>query len=72
MHKHRFNVFGRIYRIERQGSEWRAFSEGADGKSSPAHLVIPDFIGQEELEQFLADLFHESATPTNGDVRRID
>jgi hypothetical protein len=37
----------------------------------PAGFVIPDFIDEAELEQYLFDLFHESATPGNGDVRRI-
>ena len=67
----RFNVFGRIYSIERTGSRWVAFLHGADGKRGPAGFVVPDFIPEGELEQYLYDLFHESATPTNGDVRRI-
>ena len=68
---HRFNVFGRIYAIERADSRWIAFLHGADGKRGPAGFVVPDFIPESELEQYLHDLFHESATPTNGDVRRI-
>ena len=42
-----------------------------DGKRSPAGFVVPDFIEIDEMEQYLFDLFHESATPGNGDVRRI-
>jgi hypothetical protein len=34
--------------------------------------VIPDFVEEHELAQFLEDLFHESASPHNGDVHRID
>jgi hypothetical protein len=67
----RFNVFGRIIAVERQGALWQAYSVGADGKRSPAAFVIPDFIEEEEMGQYLFDLFHESATPGNGDVRRI-
>ncbi|MBS0455625.1 MAG: hypothetical protein JSS14_30375 [Proteobacteria bacterium] len=67
----RFNVFGRIYSIERTGTRWVAFLHGADGKRSPASFVVPDFIAESELAQYLYDLFHENATPTNGDVRRI-
>ncbi|MDM0114842.1 hypothetical protein QTI66_22020 [Variovorax sp. J22R133] len=68
---HRFNVFGHIVGIERQGDRWQAFDMGAEGKRRPAAFVVPEFIPEHELEQYLADLFHESATPTNGEVRRI-
>ena len=68
---HRFNVFGRIYSIERRGSRWISFLHGADGKRCPAGFVVPDFILESELEQYLYDLFHENATPSNGDVRRL-
>lgn len=68
---HRFNVFGRIYRIQREGALWQAYAQGPDGKSSPAGFVVPDFIAADEMEQYLFDLFHENAMPGNGDVRRI-
>ena len=68
----RFNVFGHIYLVRREGDLWQAYALGADGKRSPAGFVIPDFIEEHEMEQFLFDLFHESAAPGNGDVRRIE
>ena len=43
----------------------------ADGKRSPAGFVVPAFIEEADMEQYLFDLFHESATPGNGDVRRM-
>jgi len=64
-------VFGRISSVERTDSRWVSFLHGADGKRCPAGFVVPDFIPEEDLEQYLYDLFHESATPTNGDVRRL-
>jgi hypothetical protein len=67
----RFNIFGRIFAIQREGATWQAYAVGSDGKRSPAAFVVPDFVEEDELEQYLFDLFHESATPTNGDVRRI-
>jgi hypothetical protein len=45
--------------------------QGADGKRSPADFVVPEFVEASGLEQYLFDLFHESATPGNEDVRRI-
>ena len=71
MNSMRFNVFGRIYQIQRVGEHWQAYAVGADGKRGPAGFVVPDFVGEAELEQYLFDLFHEDATAGNGDVRRI-
>ena len=62
MQLHRFNVFGRIFAIQRKGEQWQAYAVGAEGKRSPAGFVVPEFIAEHELTQYLADLFHESAT----------
>jgi len=35
------------------------------------NIVVPDFIGENEIAQYLDDLFHESATPAHPCVRRI-
>ena len=67
----RFSVFGQAYLVQREAGLWQAYALGADGKRRPAGFVIPDFIEEDEMAQFLFDLFHESATPGNGDVRRL-
>jgi hypothetical protein len=67
----RFNVFGRILAVRRDGEAWRVYSVGMDGKLGEAGIVIPGFIAENELEQYLADIFHESARPGMNDVRRI-
>ena len=67
----RFNVFGRIVEVRREGAQWQVYRVGADGKRTPAGFVVPDFVEEEELAQFLEDLFHESASPHIGDVHRI-
>ena len=72
MTAHRFNVFGRIILIQREAGLWQAYALGADGKRSPAGFVVPDFVALPEIDQYLFDLFHENATPGNGDVRRIE
>jgi hypothetical protein len=66
----RFNVFGRVIAVAATASGWAPFHVG-DGKRRPASFVIPDFVTEEELGQYLYDLFHESATPANGDVVRV-
>lgn len=68
----RFDVFGRTtLAIQREGGAWKAFVVGAEGKRSPASFVIPDFIEEGELEEFLFDLFHESAPHGGGEIKRI-
>ncbi|KQP03719.1 hypothetical protein [Pseudorhodoferax sp. Leaf265] len=67
----RFSIFGRLVDIVGDGRHWRAFSANLDGKRVPADFVVPDGLAKRELLQYLEDLFHEHATPTNGDVRRI-
>lgn len=67
----RFNVFGRLVAIVGQPGGWTAFLLGPEGKRRPAGFVVPGFLAQEELCQYLADLFHESATPSNGDVVQV-
>jgi len=68
MSQHRFNVYGRLVTIEGAQGNWSAFSPSPDGKRVPASFIVPNFLAEDELCQYLADLFHESATPGNGDV----
>jgi hypothetical protein len=68
----RFNVFGRLIAVARTHGAWSAFVLGAEGKRRPAEFIIPDFLAEEDLCQYLADLFHESATPSNGEVYQIE
>lgn len=67
----RFNVFGRLFDIERRGAQWSVRAVGADGKRAPADFVIPDFVADEELAQFLFDLFHEQAAFRQGGVQEV-
>jgi hypothetical protein len=67
----RFSVFGRVLAVRRDGERWRVYSVGMDGKLGQTGIVIPDFIAEDELARYLADLFHEDARPGMDDVRRI-
>ncbi|MGJ7530168.1 DUF7661 family protein [Variovorax sp. GB1P17] len=69
--RYRFNVFGQIIAIERVCDVWVAHLTGDDGKRRPAGLAIPSDVTRAELAQYLYDIFHESATPTNGDVFEV-
>jgi hypothetical protein len=57
--------------IERQQNEWICHWLGSEGKKRPAHLAVPSDLAPEELKGYLYDVYHEWATPTNGDVEEI-
>jgi len=67
----RFDVYGTLMQVERDASGWRLYRIGSEGKKSPVPVSIPDFVSEEELGQFLDDLFHEDATPARPAVKRI-
>ncbi len=48
--------------------KWVCYLTGNDGKRRPASLAIPSDMPHAELAQYLYDIYHEDATPTNGDV----
>lgn len=66
-----FNVFGRIVAIERVEERWISYLKGSDGKRCKIQLAIPSDLSRGELAQYLYDIYHEQATPTNGDVFEI-
>ena len=73
VHVKRLNVFGRPFVAEHTEAGWRVHAAGADGKRG-ASLVpsVPTFVHTEdELVAFLADLFHESATPERSEVHWV-
>ncbi len=70
--RYMFNVFGRRIAIERTRKGWAAYWTGPDGKRRPAELAIPAEITHGELAQYLYDIYHEEATPTNGDVVEVE
>jgi hypothetical protein len=57
--------------VEPSAKGWQLLVLGADGKRSLADVVIPEFIQEHELAQYLDDVFHEAATPANPCVRLL-
>ncbi|MFZ5656024.1 MAG: DUF7661 family protein [Pseudomonadota bacterium] len=68
--EHRFDVFGRPMAVTRTAGGWRAFWLGNEGKRRPADLHVPAGLEPGELATWLADVFHEAATPRHPDVVR--
>ncbi|WP_229219954.1 DUF7661 family protein [Rugamonas fusca] len=61
----RFNIFGALIAITDSGGVWQACYLGTDGKRRPADFVVPSDVAEDELCEYLADLYHENATPRN-------
>ncbi|MFH2134830.1 MAG: hypothetical protein ABII81_06570 [Pseudomonadota bacterium] len=67
----RFNIFGMLIAVVGEPGKWSAFLLGADGKRRPADFIVPNELAEDELCGYLADLMHESATPTNSESYQI-
>ena len=67
----RLDVFGRPFLAERTATGWRLFHAGGEGKRGPEVAPsIPAFVRTDaELVAYVADLFHEWATPARPRVR---
>ena len=72
MQEHRFKVFGKLVAVTGQGSKRQAYYLGAEGKRRPADFVVPADVADEDLAEYLGDLFHEDATPRYNSVERLD
>jgi hypothetical protein len=71
MSENRFKVFRRLVAVGGQPGAWRAFYLGADGKRRPADFVVPGDVAEDDLLEYLADLFHEDAMPGHDSVQRL-
>ena len=67
----KLDVYGTLMLAEHGPAGWRIFRWGNEGKRLPLDIVVPDFIGEGEIAQYMDDLFHESATPAHPCVRRL-
>jgi hypothetical protein len=64
-------VFGRRLLVERTSGGWNTCVPGNDGKRGPmSTTLIPAFVvTDEEVLQYLADLWHEESRPNRQVVR---
>lgn len=67
----RFSIFGMQIAVVGACGRWSAFLLGNDGKRRPADFIVPNELAEDELCGYLADLMHESATPSNSEAYRI-
>lgn len=66
-----FNIFGTLIAVSGEPGAWQAFYLGTEGKRRPADFIVPADVAEHELCEYLADLFHEEATPRNNTATQI-
>ncbi len=68
----KLSVFGRKFEVIRERDQWNLFSLGEGKKHRVDDILIPAHLTETDVITFLADMFHEMATPDNSDVQRLD
>ena len=69
----RFDVFGRLVGVRREGDAWQVYYLVGEGKRVVARdLIVPPDLPESGLARAFADLAHERATPAKPDVTRLD
>ncbi|MCZ0753872.1 DUF7661 family protein [Aeromonas enteropelogenes] len=68
-----YNVFGRFIGVKRVGGKWLLFNvDLSEQKHSRIYdVIIPDFLTEDEIPQWLSDIYHETACEEYPDVIRI-
>ena len=67
------DVFGRRVMASKSATGWQIFYASTDGKRRPADdIMVPDFVSESELVDFIADICHEWASEKYPGVKRID
>lgn len=64
-------VFGRRFLVEKTDAGWKTYLPSNDGKfrGSPAGAIPSFILTDNDLLQYLADLYHEDARPDRQVVR---
>jgi hypothetical protein len=68
----KLNVYGRKFEVIKSEGKWKVFILGDEGKKRIAdQITIPSNIVESELINYISDMYHEWASPTNNEVAVI-
>lgn len=69
----KFDIFGKkVLEVIRSDDQWVAFYCGNGGvKRKADDIRIPASLEESELDEYIADVFHEWATTDRNDVKRV-
>jgi hypothetical protein len=69
----RFDVFGTVMTVQRRDGQWVLLRETGAGIRIPVHdVAVPADLHQSELQIYLDDLYHESASEDHPCVVALD
>lgn len=67
-----FDIYGKkILQVLRRDGEWQVFYLGNGVKRRTDDIYIPANVTEQELEEYIGDVFHEWATHDNHSIVRI-
>ncbi|WP_119394907.1 DUF7661 family protein [Salinibius halmophilus] len=68
----KFDIYGKkVLQVIRKNGEWLAFYSGDGIKRKTDDIYIPASIAENELEEYIGDVFHEWATHDNHSIVRL-
>lgn len=68
----RFDVFGKKMSVLRESGRWLLFADSHEGKRTRIHdVIIPAELLEKDLDIYLADIYHENASPQHPGVTRL-
>ena len=68
----KFNVCGKKIEVVRQEDRWAVFYLGEEGKKRTAYdIFVPSDLVEDEIQNYLGDILHEWATPSNNQIIRF-
>jgi hypothetical protein len=68
----KLNIYGRKFEVIKSEGKWKVFILGDEGKKRIAdQITIPSNIVESELINYISDMYHEWASPTNNEVAVI-
>lgn len=69
----KFDIFGRkVLEVVRSDNQWLTFYCGNGGVKRKANDIrIPASLSEAELDEYIADVFHEWATADRHEIKRL-
>ena len=65
----KLNVFGRKVEVVKSKENWKVFILEGEGKKRIAdNIFIPSSVNESEIVNYLSDMYHEWATPSNNQI----
>ncbi len=68
----KLNAYGKMIEVSKISGNWIVFFIGNEGKKRTAYdITLPQELKENEIVQYLEDLLHEWATPSNQTITEI-